>query len=63
MGKCTGSSGKEGSGEGDFSCARGIAALPSGDIAVADQWNKRVVICNPKRNHKKVIPIEDCKSL
>ncbi|XP_071806475.1 E3 ubiquitin-protein ligase TRIM56-like [Asterias amurensis] len=46
-------------GEGEFSCARGIAALPSGDIAVADQWNKRVVICNSKGGHKRAVQIDD----
>ncbi|XP_038065206.1 E3 ubiquitin-protein ligase TRIM33-like [Patiria miniata] len=51
--------GKEGNGEGEFSCARGIAALPSGDIAVADQWNKRVVICCTDGTLKQTIPTED----
>ncbi|XP_022098512.1 E3 ubiquitin-protein ligase TRIM33-like isoform X3 [Acanthaster planci] len=51
--------GKEGNGEGDFSCARGIAALPIGEIAVADQWNKRVVICSTDGTLKKTIPTED----
>ncbi|XP_038064878.1 uncharacterized protein LOC119735245 [Patiria miniata] len=50
--------GKQGSGEGEFESASGIAAAADPDeIAVADWKNKRVVICNSQGPTKKYLPI------
>ncbi|XP_022105857.1 uncharacterized protein LOC110987431 [Acanthaster planci] len=50
--------GKRGSSRGKFDMARGIAAAQTGDVAVADCWNKRVVICDNEGQHKKYIPLQ-----
>ncbi|XP_038064879.1 E3 ubiquitin-protein ligase TRIM56-like [Patiria miniata] len=50
--------GKQGSGEGEFEFARGIAAAADPDeIAVADWTNKRVVICNNQGQTKNIIQV------
>ncbi|XP_038066259.1 E3 ubiquitin-protein ligase TRIM56-like [Patiria miniata] len=51
--------GVQGSGEGEFELARGIAAAADPDeFAVADWKNKRVVICNHQGKTKNTIPID-----
>ncbi|XP_038065090.1 E3 ubiquitin-protein ligase TRIM56-like [Patiria miniata] len=50
--------GKQGSGEGEFEVAKGIAAAADPDeIAVTDWKNKRVVICNKNGPTKNYLPI------
>ncbi|XP_038065195.1 E3 ubiquitin-protein ligase TRIM56-like [Patiria miniata] len=50
--------GKQGSGEGEFELARGIAVAADPDeIAVADCKNKRVVICNHQGQTKNTIQV------
>ena len=50
--------GKVGSGLGEFSGAWDVAATGPGEIAVADNANKRVVICSDDGQHKESIPLE-----
>ncbi|XP_038062381.1 E3 ubiquitin-protein ligase TRIM62-like [Patiria miniata] len=50
--------GKEGSGPGKFHGARDVTATQPGEIAVADYYNNRVVICSNEGQHKGTIPVQ-----
>ena len=50
--------GEEGSGLGEFNCARGIAALQPNKIAVTDMYNNRVVIYSIEGQHERTIQME-----
>ena len=56
--------GKKGGGPGEFNVAWDIDACQPGDeIAVADYYNNRVVICSTQGHQKRTIPIQGCKFL
>ncbi|XP_038062840.1 uncharacterized protein LOC119733318 [Patiria miniata] len=50
--------GREGTGQGEFRGALGIAARQPDEIAVTDNINKRVVICSIDGNQKSTIPMQ-----
>ncbi|XP_038062456.1 tripartite motif-containing protein 2-like [Patiria miniata] len=50
--------GTQGNGPGQFGFGRGITATQPGEIAVADWWNNRVVICSNEGQHKGTIPLQ-----
>ncbi|XP_038050325.1 E3 ubiquitin-protein ligase TRIM71-like [Patiria miniata] len=54
----SGEFGKEGSGPGEFDAVWSITATQPGEIAVADNRNKRVVICSTEGHHNKEIPLQ-----
>ncbi|XP_038050300.1 uncharacterized protein LOC119723627 [Patiria miniata] len=55
----SGEFGKKGSGPGEFNGTFGITATQPGELAVADYWNKRVVICSTEGKLKETILLSD----
>ncbi|XP_038062827.1 E3 ubiquitin-protein ligase TRIM56-like [Patiria miniata] len=49
--------GTEGRGPGEFNWAQSVTATQPGEIAVADCFNNRVVICSNEGQHKGTIPL------
>ncbi|XP_022098701.1 uncharacterized protein LOC110983618 [Acanthaster planci] len=57
--RLSGEFGRKGSGQEEFNGTFGIVSTQPGELAVADYWNKRVIICSNEGQHRGIIPLSE----